>query len=200
MRIGNRENQEILVITYIIHIFVSTQKKYYMATITISRKENTNIIPDFNEYECDTVKRNFFREGLIYGGPKDIAGGTWHARKIEVVFKNECNEEVKRNVWAVAYVITDSPRGLLFKSFLLSNGRFDASNNLLKAKGDVRCWADRHIINGILEKEWCVELANELNSRGLIYEVEIYQQPTADGKSYAANFYHPYFADTYQAE
>lgn len=137
-----------------------------MATITITRKlnnldNNKDYIPDFNDYECDTVKRK---------------------------------------VWAVAYVITDLPQGLLFKTFLLSSGRYDATNNFIKARGDVRIWADRHIINGILEKKWCVELANELNKRGLIYEVDIYQQATADGKFYAANFYHPFFADTYQAK
>ena len=175
-----------------------------MATVTITRKlnnldNNKDYIPDFNDYECDTVKRNFFRKGVIYGGTRDTVGGNWQARKIEVTFNNECNEEVKRKVWAVAYVITDSPQGLLFKTFLLSSGRYDATNNFIKARGDVRIWADRHIINGILEKEWCVELANELNKRGLIYEVDIYQQATADGKFYAANFYHPFFADTYQA-
>ena len=171
-----------------------------MATIITRTKSNKSTTSDIdvNEYECETVKRNFFRDGLVYGGSKDIAGGAWEARKIRVVINKEGYEESKRLVWAVAYVINDMPQGVLFKTFLLSGGCFDVSGKHIKAVGTVREWADRNIINGMLEKEWCTNLANELNKRGLLFEIETYQQVNDEGNPFVAKFHHPYFADTYQ--
>ena len=177
-----------------------------MATITISRKLNDLVNNGWEQQELDafdsrTVVRDFLKENTVYGGKDDKIGGEWVAAKVGIVIKDG-TEEKKRLIWAVCYAIKKDDKlvvqDALTKSFLLSNGRFDASGKHIKAVGDVREWADRNIINGILEKEWCEALASELNARGLMMVKETYQQPRKDGSgSFPANINHPYFADTF---
>lgn len=177
-----------------------------MATLTITRKLNDLANNGWEQQELDDfdsrrVVRDFLKENTVYGGDQDTMGGKWSAEKIGIII-DDGNEKKKRLIWAVCYSleVDGNPvvQDALTKSFLLSSGRFDASGKHIKAVGDVRTWADRNIINGILEKEWCKALAEELNKRGLILVKETYQQPRKDGGSFPAQIAHPHFADTYK--
>ena len=108
--------------------------------------------------------------------------------------------ENKMVIWSCAYMVNDQVKEGLTRSFLLSKGRFDHEKNHIEPKGSVREWADRNIIAGTLEKEWCQALADLLNERGLIVEKEEYIAARKDGGVFTAQFTHPYFADTYAAE
>lgn len=108
--------------------------------------------------------------------------------------------ENKLVIWSCAYVVGDQVKEGLTRSFLLSKGRFDHEKKHIEPKGSVREWADRHIIAGVLEKEWCQSLADLLNTRGLIVEKQEYIAARKDGGVFTAQFTHPYFADTYAAE
>lgn len=108
--------------------------------------------------------------------------------------------ENKMIVWSCAYVVGDQVKEGLTRSFLLSKGRFDSEQQRVEPKGSVREWADRNIIAGTLEKEWCQALADLLNERGLVIEKQDYLAKRKDGGIFTATFAHPYFADTYAAE
>lgn len=176
--------------------------------ITIERKLNDLTNQGWSQQELDsfesrTVVRDFLKENTVYGGEKDTQHGVWSAEKVGIVITKGTEVE-KRLIWAVCYTLevegAKVVQDALTKSFLLSSGRFDAKGTHIKAVGDVRVWADRNILNGMLEKEWCKKLADELNQRGLILVKETYQQPRKDGGSFPAQIAHPYFADTYKAE
>lgn len=178
-----------------------------MAEIKIERKLNDLTNQGWSQQELDsfesrTVVRDFLKENTIYGGEKDIQHGVWSAEKVGIVITKGTEVE-KRLIWAVCYKLkvgeNEVVQDALTKSFLLSSGRFDANGTHIKAAGDVRTWADRNILNGMLEKEWCQALAAELNKRGLVLVKETYQQPRKDGGSFPAQIAHPYFADTYKA-
>lgn len=177
-----------------------------MAEIKIERKLNDLTTQgwsqqELDEFESRTVVRDFLAENTIYGGEKDTQHGKWSAEKVGIIIKKG-EETERRLIWAVCYTLEVDGKPVvqdaLTKSFLLSSGRFDAKGTHIKAVGDVRVWADRNIINGILEKEWCKALADELNKRGLILVKETYQQPRKDGGSFPATIAHPHFADTYK--
>lgn len=179
-----------------------------MAEIKIERKLNDLTTQGWSQQELDAfesraVVRDFLKENTIYGGEKDTQHGKWSAEKVGIIIKKGAETE-RRLIWAVCYAIEVEGKPVvqdaLTKSFLLSSGRFDANGTHIKAVGDVRTWADRNILNGMLEKEWCKLLADELNKRGLILVKETYQQPRKDGGSFPAQIAHPYFADTYKAE
>jgi hypothetical protein len=163
---------------------------------------------ELDELETRTVVRNFFRADTIYGGAADQTG-KFDARKIGIIIKEKDGTEKKRLIWAVCYIVTitqedgttaELVQDALTKSFLLSSGRYDVDNNHIQAIGDVREWADTHIVNNVLEKEWTAALAKSLNERGLILIREEYKQPKKDGGWFAAHIDHPHFADTYKAE
>lgn len=141
--------------------------------------------------------RDFFIAGKVYGG-KDDQIGKWEARKI--AFRNRENGQIVNVVWAVCYCIDDKTKGALTKSFLLSEGRCQADGDVLAARGDVREWADEHIVDGVLKSEWTAALAAVLNTRGLIMSKDKYQQAKTAGGTFVASFMHPFFADTYFAE
>lgn len=175
---------------------------------TIERKLNNLASSGWSQQELDafesrTVVRDFLREDTVYGGPNDPMQGRWLAEKVGIVIKDG-DKTTRRLIWAVCYLLkvgdNEVVQDALTKSFLLSSGRFDSNGTHIRAVGDVRVWADRHIVNGILEKEWCRALADELNKRGLRLVKEAYQQPRKDGGSFPAHIAHPYFADTYKAE
>jgi hypothetical protein len=108
--------------------------------------------------------------------------------------------ENKLVVWSCAYIVGDQVKEGLSRSFLLSKGRFDNEKNHIEPKGSVREWADRNIVAGVLEKEWCQALADLLNARGLVIEKQDYIASKKDGGVFTATFMHPYFADTHAAE
>lgn len=108
--------------------------------------------------------------------------------------------ENKLVVWSCAYIVGDQVKEGLSRTFLLSKGRFDNENRHIAPKGSVREWADRNIIAGVLEKEWCKALSDLLNNRGLIVTKEDYTMKKKDGGVFTATFMHPHFADTYTAE
>ena len=141
--------------------------------------------------------RDFFTAGKTYGG-KDDQAGKWEARKI--AFRDRETNKVVNVVWAVCYCIDDKTKGALTKSFLLSEGRCEANGDVLAARGDVREWADEHIVDGVLKSEWTAALAAVLNERGLIMAKDKYQQAKTAGGTFVASYMHPYFADTYTAE
>ena len=141
--------------------------------------------------------RDFFVAGKVYGG-KDDKIGKWEAKKI--AFRNRETNQIVNVVWAVCYCIDDKTKGALTKSFLLSEGRCEANGDVLAARGDVREWADEHIVDGVLKSEWTAALAAVLNERGLIMAKDKYQQAKTAGGTFVASYMHPYFADTYSAE
>lgn len=163
---------------------------------------------ELDDLDQRQVVRDFFREGATYGGANDTFGGRWEYRKIGIIFypdkKNKPQQFEKSLTNAVCYVTGEGDNAVvqdaLTKSFLLARGRFDASNNFVKAEGDVRKWADLNIINGRLDKEWCTALAKELNERGMVLVSKPYQQPKKDGGSFTAYIQQPHFADTFKAE
>jgi hypothetical protein len=141
--------------------------------------------------------RDFFAAGKIYGGKADQKG-KWEARKI--AFRNKDTKAIVAVVWAVCYCQDDKTKGALTKSFLLSEGRCEANGDVLAARGDVREWADEHIVDGVLKEEWTKALAEVLNTRGLIMAKDRYQQAKTAGGAFVAAYLHPFFADTYSAE
>ena len=162
---------------------------------------------DINDVDTRRVVRNFFKPDTVYGGGADQVG-KFDARKVGIIIKDG-DKETRKLIWAVCYVVTtkdennndvECVQDALTKSFLLSSGRYDVDNNHIKALGDVRVWADQHIVNNVLEREWTKSLADLLNSRGLILSREEYKQPKKDGGWFAAHIDHPFFADTHKAE
>jgi hypothetical protein len=143
------------------------------------------------------VLRDFFVANKVYGGAKDTIG-KWEARKI--AFKDKDTNKIVNVVWAVCYVVGETAKGSLTKSFLLSEGRCSSNGDVVAPRGDVREWADNNIVNEVLASEWTAELAKTLNTRGLIMEREKYQQSKKDGGAFAAAYMHPFFADTFKAE
>lgn len=186
-----------------------------MATITrvLDRlDQNGWSAQELGEMDNREVVRNFFRPDTVYGGANDQVG-KFDARKVGIIIRTKkddgTTEEKKRLIWAVCYVVTTTQedgnktervQDALTKSFLLSQGRYDVDNVHIRAKGDVREWADLNIINGTLECEWCKALADALNARGLVLSRQEYKQPKRDGGWFMAHIDHPHFADTYKAE
>ena len=153
---------------------------------------------EIDELDNRQVKREFFLEGQIYGGNLATIKGAWKAEKIGIII-NKDNTLTRKLAWAVVFTPegTNTPVADLTKSYLLSKGRYDKNDNFVAPKGDIRQWADRNIIAGILEKEWCNKLATELNTRGLCVTNTEYQCGRKDGGSFTATLQNPYFADTF---
>lgn len=163
-----------------------------MATI---QKKFDSVLTEEQQRQLDEVRvnRNFFLVGETYGkgGTTD---GEWRACVVEII---NTADNTRKFAWQVGFFVADEkhPRETLSKSFLLTSGTYDADNNHVDAKGDVRAWADRNIISGILEKEWCQKLASELNSRLLkIEQTEFPRTNKKTGSRFTAVITHPYFA------
>jgi hypothetical protein len=153
---------------------------------------------EIDAVEDNSVKRDYLLPNNIYGGNNATVKGTWKADKVGIIVNK--NNEIKRKiVWAVCFVPEGAKESVcdLTKSFLLSTGRYDADNNHIAPKGDIRQWADTHIINGKLDKEWCGELSTLLNTRGLCVVNTEYRANRKDGGSFTATLQQPYFADTF---
>lgn len=195
-----------------------------MAKMTISKAFNELLANGFAQADIDaaethSVKRDFFlpsrvkhvngdEETLdkrVYGGVSDT-NGRWVADKVGTIIKEEGKPEKRVVSYAVVYQTNkgtaEAPNWVacesISKSFLLTRSRIDANGVAITPKGDVRQWADQHIISGVLDKEWTTALAEELNRRGLILTAEEFRlNRKADGKPFDVPFTHPHFADTY---
>lgn len=195
-----------------------------MAKLSISKAftkllENGFTQADIDAAENHSVKRDFFLpshitrvngdketlEKRVYGGASD-SQGRWIADKVGTIIKEEGKPEKRVVAWAVVYEVNEGTaeapnwvaRESLSKSFLLTRSRIDANGVAIAPKGDVRQWADKNILSGVLDKEWTAKLAEELNRRGLLLAAEEFRlNRKADGKPFDVPFTHPHFADTY---
>lgn len=195
-----------------------------MAKMTISKAYNELLAQGFTQADIDaadthSVKRDFFLpsrvkhvngdeetlEKRVYGGASDPTG-KWVADKVGILIKEEGKPEKRVVSWAVVYQTNEGTaeapnwvaRESLSKSFLLTRSRIDANGVAISPKGDVRQWADKNILSGVLDKEWTAKLAEELNRRGLLLTAEEFRlNRKADGKPFDVPFVHPHFADTY---
>lgn len=195
-----------------------------MAKLSISKAftkllENGFTQADIDAAENHSVKRDFFLpshitrvngdketlEKRVYGGASD-SQGRWIADKVGTIIKEEGKPEKRVVAWAVVYEVNEGTaeapnwvaRESLSKSFLLTRSRIDANGVAIAPKGDVRQWADKNILSGVLDKEWTAKLAEELNRRGLLLTAEEFRlNRKADGKPFDVPFTHPHFADTY---
>jgi hypothetical protein len=195
-----------------------------MAKLSISKAftkllENGFTQADIDAAENHSVKRDFFLpshitrvngdketlEKRVYGGASDPQG-RWIADKVGTIIKEEGKPEKRVVAWAVVYEVNEGTaeapnwvaRESLSKSFLLTRSRIDVNGVAIAPKGDVRQWADKNILSGVLDKEWTAKLAEELNRRGLLLTAEEFRLARkADGKPFDVPFTHPHFADTY---
>lgn len=84
-------------------------------------------------------------------------------------------------------------RDSLSKTFLLSDSTIDGAGNIVPLDSNVRLWANAHIVNGVLDKEWAEALCVLLNDKGLIFKTTIVTRKTKDGKIFKANYLVPHF-------
>jgi hypothetical protein len=165
---------------------------YFMATIT---KKFDSVLTEEKQKQLDEVRvnRKFFIVGETYGKEGSVKG-EWRACVAEII-NNADN--TRKFAWQVGFYIGEekTPRETLSKSFLLTPGTYDADDVKIDAKGDVRAWADKNIISGKLEKEWCAELATILNEKGLkVEQTEFPRINKETGSRFTAKITHPYFA------
>lgn len=172
-----------------------------MATVTITKSFDEKVDSQFtqemfDEADLATVKRQFFTVDTVYGGEGDPEG-KWIAKKVKLEIQEKEGGQVTKTtykvVWAVCYTINGEVKDALSKSFLLAKSRYDANGNKVPMLGSIREWADKHIVGGVLDKEWTSALAKELNERGMRIEKGDYQAPKKDGGKFTAIVYHPYF-------
>lgn len=139
------------------------------------------------------VKRDFFVTGETYA-PDGSVKGEWKAQVVKLEI-NKDNQITTKYAWHCCFVVDGAVKESLSKSYLLNKGVYDADNTLINAKGTVREWAQKHIVSGKLEKEWCAELCAELNARGLRVENEEFSRLNkATNSRFIATITHPYFA------
>lgn len=109
--------------------------------------------------------------------------------------------KTKTLVWRPTYIIGDNIKDALSKSFLLNTSTTDANNNVVKYQSDVHEWANAHIVDRVLDREWSKDLANLLNERGLVFTEVKFPRKLNDGTgTFTAKVLNPFFADTYTDE
>lgn len=102
--------------------------------------------------------------------------------------------ENKSIVWQPCYIIGDKVKDGLSKSFLLKTSTLDANATSVKHDSDIHQWANAHIVDGILEKEWAGKLADELNNRGMKVEFITYNLKRKDGGLWENKLINVHFA------
>ena len=108
--------------------------------------------------------------------------------------------ETKTLVWQPCYTIGESVKDGLSKSFLLNTSTVDADNRIVKYQSDIHEWANAHIVDRVLDREWAKALADLLNSRGLMFDEVEYPRKRTDGTgTFTARVLNPFFADTHTA-
>lgn len=84
-------------------------------------------------------------------------------------------------------------RDSLSKTFWLSNNTIDGAGTVVPLDSNVRLWANAHIVNGILDKEWVEALCEILNNRGLIFKTTTVTRKTKEGKPFKVDYLVPHF-------
>lgn len=108
--------------------------------------------------------------------------------------------ETKTLVWQPCYIVGESIKDGLSKSFLLNTSTADANNGIVKYASDVHEWANAHIVDRVLDREWAKALAELLNNRGLVFDEVEYTRKRTDGSgTFTAKVLNPFFADTHTA-
>ena len=108
--------------------------------------------------------------------------------------------ETKTLVWQPCYIIGESVKDGLSKSFLLNTSTVDADNHIVKYQSDIHEWANAHIVDRVLDREWARALADLLNARGLVFDEVEYPRKRTDGSgTFTAKVLNPFFADTHTA-
>lgn len=95
------------------------------------------------------------------------------------------------------YVVGDNNKDGLSKTYLLNNSGVDAENRIVDLTSDVRKWANANIVDGVFDREWSKDLADILNTRGLVFEEVKYPRRRKDGGTWSNKVLVPHFADTY---
>lgn len=95
------------------------------------------------------------------------------------------------------YVVGDNNKDGLSKTYLLNNSGVDAENRIVDLTSDVRKWANANIVDGVFDREWSKDLADILNTRGLVFEEVKYPRRRKDGGTFSVKVLVPHFADTY---
>lgn len=95
------------------------------------------------------------------------------------------------------YVVGDNNKDGLSKTYLLNNSGVDAENRIVDLTSDVRKWANANIVDGVFDREWSKDLADILNTRGLVFEEVKYPRRRKDGGTWSVKVLVPHFADTY---
>ena len=109
--------------------------------------------------------------------------------------------KTKTIVWRPTYIIGDNIKDALSKSFLLNTSTTDADNHVVKYQSDIHEWANTHIVDRVLDREWAKDLANLLNERGLVFTEVKFPRKLNDGTgTFIAKVLNPFFADTYTTE
>ena len=158
---------------------------------------------DIEALDTKTSERDFFLEGTVYGGDKDLAKGQWVADKIGLIIEEEGKKEPKRVLaWAVCYQVKDGEgwktMGTISKSMLLKNSIYDNNGKMVVSRGSVRSWATTHMVGRYLDNEVMGELAKELNTRGYIVVKDVYTHPKFTENP--SRFKQPFFADTFNED
>ena len=105
--------------------------------------------------------------------------------------------ETKTLVWQPCYIIGDDIKDGLSKSFLLNKSAVDADNRVVRFDSDIHDWANAHIVDRVLDREWAKALADLLNARGLMFDEVEYPRKRNDGTgTFTARVLNPFFADT----
>ena len=108
--------------------------------------------------------------------------------------------ETKTLVWQPCYIVGESIKDGLSKSFLLNTSSTDADNRIVKYNSDVHEWANAHIVDRVLDRKWAQQLADTLNTRGLVFDEVEYPRKRNDGSgTFTAKVLNPFFADTHTA-
>lgn len=157
---------------------------------------------DIEALDTKMSDRDFFLEGVVYGGAEDPAKGQWIADKIGLIIEEEGKATKRVLAWAVCYQVKDGEEwkimGTISKSMLLKNSIYDNNGKMVVSRGSVRAWATTHMVGRYLDKEVMGELAKELNSRGYIVVKDVYTHPKFTENP--SRFKQPFFADDFDAE
>lgn len=107
--------------------------------------------------------------------------------------------ETKTLVWQPCYLVGEAIKDGLSKSLLLNTSTTDADNRIVKYQSDIHDWANAHIVDRVLDREWAKALADLLNERGLVFDEVEYPRKRNDGGTFTAKVLNPFFADTHTA-
>lgn len=158
---------------------------------------------DIEALDTKMSDRDFFLEGVVYGGATDPAKGKWVADKVGLLIAEEGKKDPKRVLaWAVCYQVKNGENwetvGSISKSLLLKNSIYDNNGKMVVSRGSIRSWASTTMVGRFLDKEVMGKLATELNTRGYIVVKDVYTHPKFQDNP--SRFKQPFFADTFKED